>query len=121
LRTSTWKFRAIAILGVLVVTWDFACLFSGWVVAPQREASAATMLFCFSALLPLVGLVASWLHHRWGAWILLVSPWIAALGLLRLHGTQKWDAGWFLLLFVLPTSILGLMFQRLLKTSAKEA
>lgn len=108
------KFRAVVTLGLVVVLWDFFCLFSGWVVAPQREVGTSTLMFCFSGLFPVIGLIAVWLHRRWGAWLLLVSPWIAALGMFGLHGTEKAETGWFLLLFVVPTSVLGFIFQRLL-------
>jgi hypothetical protein len=53
-------FRAVVILGLVVVLWDFVCLFSGWVVAPQREVGASTLMFCFSGLFPLIGLIAAW-------------------------------------------------------------
>ena len=111
------KFRAALIVGLLIVVWDFICFFSGWVVAPQREISASTLIFCFSGLFPLIGFVAVWAKRRWGAWLMLASPWIGCLGLFGLHDVQKREIGWFFLLFVLPTSSLGLMFQKLFNSA----
>lgn len=110
---SSWPFRILVTFGFVVALWDFARLFSGWVVASQREVGAISVLFLFCGVLPLVGVIACCLRRQWGAWILLVSPWVAALALFAIHG-RAGDRQLLLLLFILPTSILGLMFQRLL-------
>ena len=93
--------------------WDFSRLFSGWVVASQREAGGVTVFFFFCGLLPVVAFLACCLRRKWGAWILVVSPWVASLGLLGIQGSMGVRL-LSILLFVVPTSLLGLMFQRLL-------
>ena len=111
--SRNWWFRILVILGFVVAAWDFARLFSGWVLASQKEAGAVSFLFLFCGVLPLVGVVACCLRRQWGAWVLLVSPWVAALALFAIHG-RAGDRRLLLLFFILPTSVLGLMFQRLL-------
>ena len=83
---ANWRFPALVIAGIAIVFWDFARLFSGWVVASQREAGGITVLFLFCGVLPIVGLVGCCLRRKWGAWMLRVSPWVATLGLLGIHG-----------------------------------
>lgn len=116
---SSWSFRTLVILGFVVALWDFARLFSGWVVASQTEAGAVSFLFLFSGVLPLVGVIACCVRRQWGAWILLISPWVAALALFAIHGGTG-DRQLLLLLFIVPTSVLGFLFQRLLAKPAPQ-
>jgi CDP-diglyceride synthetase len=117
---SNWKFPTLIVLGLVIVIWDFTRLFSSWVVASQREAGVVTLVSFLCGLLPIVGFAACCMRRKWGAWILLVSPWIASLGLLGIHvGNGDWLL--FILLFVLPTSVLGFLFQRLLGTQSVAA
>ncbi|HWC15691.1 MAG TPA: hypothetical protein VG498_01695, partial [Terriglobales bacterium] len=67
-------------------------------------------------VLPIVAFVVCCLRRKWGAWMLLVSPWVASLALLGVQGSMSGRL-LFILLFVVPTSALGLMFQRLLGNS----